>query len=153
MVRIYMLVQPVSRGRMIMGRLKKGSDLLASLTQLCVNENIQLGVVRAIGAVTRARVGFYHQDRRTYTYLEFDNPHEIIGLEGNISLRDGQPFIHAHIALMAADGRMVGGHLAEGTEVFACEYVITELLHEHERDFERVFDEATGLYLWPMAGD
>ncbi len=148
-----MLARPVSRGRIIMGRLSKGADLLASLTQLCLNENVQLGVVRAIGAVTRARVGYYHQDRRTYSYLEFDGPHEIINLEGNISLKDGQPFVHAHIALMAEDGRMVGGHLAEGTEIFACEYVITELLPERNRTFERFFDEATGLYLWPLIKD
>jgi len=144
------LIQPVGRGRMLMGRLSKGTDLLLSLTELCVHENIRLGVIRAIGAVTRARLGFYNQEQRTYKYLEFNNPHEIISLEGNISLKDGQPFVHAHIALMSADGSMIGGHLAEGTEVFACEYVITELLHEQERDFERVFDEATGLYLWPM---
>ncbi|HHW42311.1 MAG TPA: DNA-binding protein [Desulfotomaculum sp.] len=144
-----MLTRPVSRGRVIMGRLPKGADLLESLTRLCVNENIQLGDIRAIGAVQRARVGFYDQQKRTYSYLEFDRPHEIISLAGNVSLKDGQPFVHAHIGLMAEDGRMAGGHLAEGTVVFACEYVITELLHEKDSGFERVFDEDTGLFLWP----
>lgn len=145
-----MLVKTVDRGRIIMGRLRKGADLITSLTQVCLEEDVQLGVVRAIGAVARARVGFYDQLNRAYRYLEFDRPHEIISLEGNISRKDGQPFVHAHIALMSEDGRMVGGHLAEGTEVFACEFVITEFIYEEDRTFERVFDEETGLFLWPI---
>lgn len=145
-----MVAKMVERGRIIMGRLPKGADLLASLTQLCLEEDVQLGVVRAIGAVARARVAFYDQQQRTYRYLEFNRPHEIIGLEGNISRKDGQPFVHAHIALMSEEGQMVGGHLVEGTEVFACEFVITEFIYEADNTFERLYDEETGLFLWPF---
>lgn len=143
-----MFSQPVNRGRVIMGRLEKGADLLPTLEQICRHENIELGEIRAIGAVSRARAGYYRQEEKAYTYLEFPGPHEIISLQGNVSLKDGRPFVHAHVSLMAADGHLVGGHLAEGTIVFACEYVITEYILEPGGTFERVFDAPTGLYLW-----
>jgi uncharacterized protein len=49
----------VTPGRMIMGRLAKGEDLLAALSKVALEEDITLGEVRAIGAVSQGRVGFY----------------------------------------------------------------------------------------------
>lgn len=144
-----MLVEPVGPGRTFIGRLAKGDDLLVALSDVCLKKGIRLGTVRAIGAVARARVGYYDQRRREYAYLDLDGPHELISLEGNVSLKDGKPFIHAHVALMAADGRLVGGHLATGTEVFACEFILQELLAGRLERFTRVYDGETGLYLWP----
>lgn len=133
-----------------MGRLKKGDDLLEALTKECADGEIFLGEVRAIGAVSRARVGFYDQDFRQYRYITYEAPMEILSLVGNISLKEGRPFVHAHITLADKEGVACGGHLAEGTVVFACEYVIQEYL-SGER-FERGFDEETGLFLW-IAGE
>ncbi|OAT85495.1 PPC domain-containing DNA-binding protein [Desulfotomaculum copahuensis] len=144
-----MVSQTVNRGRVLTGRLEKGVDLLPALEQICRHENIELAAIQAIGAVSSARVGYYRQAEMTYTYLDFPAPHEIIALQGNVSLKDGRPFVHAHVALMGADGRLVGGHLAEKTIVFACEYVITEYIQGHGGIFERVLDQPTGLYLWP----
>ncbi|MGQ9823863.1 MAG: PPC domain-containing DNA-binding protein [Desulfotomaculales bacterium] len=133
--------------RVIVGRLKKGDDLLEALTKECAASRIVLGEVRAIGAVSRARVGYYDQKSRLYRYLEFGEPMEILSLAGNISLKEGRPFVHAHVTLADGEGRACGGHLAEGTEVFACEFVIREYLSGEP--FERAFDPETGLFLWP----
>ena len=111
------LTQP---GRSFMGRLAKGNDLLQSLEKLCREHDITLGEIRAVGAVTRARVGYYHQKERKYYFLEMDQPLEILALVGNISLKDGQPMVHAHVTLADNAGRTFGGHLGEGTPVFAC---------------------------------
>ena len=54
----------VTPGRKIMGRLAKGEDLLAALTKVAREHGITLGEVRAIGAVSQARVGYYHQTER-----------------------------------------------------------------------------------------
>ncbi len=135
-------------GRCLMGRLDKGADLLKALEDFCQQQNITLGEVRALGAVTRARVGYYDQAARVYTYLEFAQPLEILALVGNISVKDGKPMVHAHVTLGDAQGRALGGHLAEGTEVFACEFAIYE--YTTDRELARQPDEATGLWLWPM---
>ena len=52
----------VTEARKIIGRLKKGDDLQGALTTICQEMGLTLGEVKAIGAVSQARVGFYHQD-------------------------------------------------------------------------------------------
>jgi predicted DNA-binding protein with PD1-like motif len=101
-----------------MGRLAKGDDLLQALEKFCQEHKITLGEVRALGAVTRARVGFYHQEERKYYFLDLEQPLEILALVGNISLKDGKPMVHAYVTLADAAGRACGGHLAPGTPVF-----------------------------------
>lgn len=138
----------VMEARKIMGRLAKGDDLLGALTNICQELGITLGEVKAIGAVSRARIGYYHQNARQYEWLDLDRHMEVLALEGNISLKDGQPFVHAHVILADGDGRACGGHLAEGTVVFALEFVIQEL--KSDRLLNRQMDGETGLFLWPQ---
>lgn len=145
-----MLSVATKPGRCFMGRLAKGDDLLKGLENLCQQHGIRLGEVRALGAVTRARVGYYSQEERKYYFLELDQPLEILALVGNISLKDGQPFVHAHVTLADDQGRAFGGHLAEGAPVFACEYVIWE--YTADQDLARQPDPETGLLLWPKSG-
>jgi uncharacterized protein len=133
------------KGPGIMGRLQRGDDLLETLTAICRTEEIRLGRLEAIGAVEKARVGFYDQAAREYRYLEFDCPLEILALKGNISLRDSEPMVHAHGTFSDAEGKVFGGHLAHGTRVFACEYLIEPFSGD---PLERGFDEGTGLPLW-----
>jgi predicted DNA-binding protein with PD1-like motif len=135
-------------GRRLMGRLPKESDLLEALTAVCVREQITLGEVRAIGAVTKARLGFYDQAAQKYDYLDFNDPLELVMLMGNVSLKDGKPFVHAHVVFSDHQGRAIGGHLVEGAPVFACEYVIKE--YRSETAFKRGVDTPTGLALWAL---
>jgi predicted DNA-binding protein with PD1-like motif len=137
----------VTPGRKIIGRLAKGDDLLAALEGLAKEHGITLGEVTAIGAVSQARIGYYHQAERQYYFLDLARPLEILSLVGNISLKDGKPMVHAHVTLGDNDGRAFGGHLAEGTLVFACEFAILE--HQSPISLVRQMDEPTGLFLWP----
>ncbi|MFZ5644387.1 MAG: PPC domain-containing DNA-binding protein [Bacillota bacterium] len=147
----------VTRGRTLIGRLNKGDDLINTLNSLCTEANIRLGKIQAIGAVSKAVVGFYMQEPRDYVTLDYDYHQEIISLQGNISIKDGQPEIHAHIALSNGQGKLYGGHLMEGTIVFSCEYIINEFIPEiadvkddsEDNTFTRTLDDDTGLYLWP----
>ena len=137
----------VTPGRKIMGRLAKGEDLLAALSKVAREHGITLGEVQAIGAVSQARVGYYHQTERQYYFLDLARPLEIASLIGNISVKDGEPMVHAHVTLSDSDGRAFGGHLAEGTLVFACEFTIQE--NQSATPLVRRMDDPTGLFLWP----
>ena len=136
----------VKPGRIVAGGLKKGDDLLEALLQVCSDREIRLGDVRALGAVKHARIGYYDQDRREYSFIDLSQHLELLALVGNVSIREGKPFIHAHVTFANERGETFGGHLAEGTEVFACEFTITEYLSGTA--FERVYDNKTGLFLW-----
>jgi uncharacterized protein len=140
--------ESVRAGRAVLGRIGFETDLLEELARVCREESIRLGRVEAIGAVRRACLGYYDQDAREYRYRDLDEHLEILALAGNVSLKDGEPVVHAHITLGNEEGRAFGGHLAPGTIVFACEFLIRELTGA---DLSRGFDEPTGLPLWPLS--
>ena len=102
-------------------RLERGSDMLASLTEAAEELGIEAGTVQAIGAVTELVVGYYQQERREYLHIPFPEHLEIASALGNVSLRDGRPFVHMHVTATRPDGTTVGGHLMEGTKVFLIE--------------------------------
>lgn len=130
-----------------MGKLGVGCDLLEGLTNVCVERNVTLGRVGAIGAVQSARISFYNQESLTYQYSSVNCPLEIAHLIGNVSLKDGKPFVHAHATMFDEQGRSYGGHVAPGTVVFACEFILESF--DGPR-FERKPDKETGLSLWSL---
>lgn len=142
------VVKRVKSKRLFMGKLSHGGDLLEELTEVCRKENIKLGRIEALGAVQRARLGFYSQQTHEYKFLNLDQPFEITNLVGNVSLKDGNSFVHAHITLSDKEGHAYGGHLAPGTIVFACEVMLEAF---EGPAFERGLDEVTGLPLWKMS--
>jgi hypothetical protein len=142
------IIQKMKSREIFIGKLSHGGDLLEEITRLCREENIQLGRVEALGAVKQARLGFYNQQTHEYQFLVVDQPLEITKLVGNVSIKDGSPFVHAPITLADKKGRAYGGHLAPGTVVFACEFILEVF---DGPMLERVFDETTGLPLWEMS--
>ncbi|MCX7591624.1 MAG: DNA-binding protein [Kiritimatiellae bacterium] len=135
----------VNLKRIIMGRLTYGCDLLDELTQICEKEQVRLGRLEAIGAVQSARLGFYDQADHKYAFVTLNQPLEVVSLLGNVSIKDGKPFVHAHILLADQSGRSYGGHLAPGTIIFAGEFVLMEFAGP---DMIRTPDQQTGLQLW-----
>jgi predicted DNA-binding protein with PD1-like motif len=141
------IIQEVKVEKMFMGKLEYGADLLEEITQICVDRDISLGRVDALGAVKKARLGYYNQHNHEYHFYDLNQTLEITNLIGNISIKDGAPIVHAHLTLSDKEGRAFGGHLAPGTIVFACEIVIQVL---DGPQFERGLDQRTGLPLWRM---
>jgi predicted DNA-binding protein with PD1-like motif len=130
-------------------RLPKGEDLLDALVTLCREKNITKGHISCIGALEKAVLGYYPQDTRRYVSRTLDADTEILAGLGNVSLKDGEPVIHLHLTLLAADFTLTGGHAMPGNIIFAGEACITPLdgprLH-------RGLDPATGLPLWDQTG-
>lgn len=137
--------QELSAGRGFVGRLPTGSDLTGEIERFCAEHNVLAGQVTAIGAVRHAAFAYYDEETQRYIDLESSTHREIVGFTGNISERDGRPFLHAHATFADAEGATVGGHLRAGNEVFMVEVMIREITGV---SLVRTFDEATGLYLW-----
>ena len=136
-----------SQGRTIVGGIPRGADLLLRLNEICLGEKVRTGTIKAVGAVEKARVAYYDQRRKLYTHYELDGGLEILSLSGNVSIKEGIPFVHAHAVFCDSSGQTSGGHLAEGTVVFTCEFVITELIGD---ELVRSHDEDTGLTIWKI---
>ncbi len=130
---------------MIVGKLPHRSDLLYELNRVAKHQGLKAGFIQVLGALQRARLSFYDQQKRAYLELDFDAPHEIVSGTGNISVRDDTPYVHLHLGIADSSGRVVGGHCLEGCTVFAVEYVIIPFVGMAPR---RTYDATTGLYLW-----
>lgn len=139
-------VREFKTGRCFLDRLAKGDDLTRAIEGLCVEEKIETAAFSLIGSVTSATLGAYDQTQQVYITFKKDEPLEIISCTGNISTRDGKPFVHAHALLANMDGATVGGHVFPETSVYAAEIYLRELLGP---PLERRHDTQTGLHLWP----
>jgi predicted DNA-binding protein with PD1-like motif len=131
--------------RTIIGQFPHGTDLLDGLTQLVQKENIRAGRIHGIGATTHAIIAYYDQNTKKYNSMEFIGGMEILNLTGNVSIRDGKPFVHVHMLLSDPQGKVFGGHLMPGTKLWVCEVFIDEFDGE---ELVRGHDENTGLFLW-----
>jgi hypothetical protein len=132
-------------GKAFLDRLPHDGDLLLSIKASFKKAGIKMGVFVAIGAVKHAKMAFYGQDDQAYHEFSVDEPAEILHCTGNVSELEGETFVHAHITLGLQDGTTKGGHLVEGTEIFACELIAVPLEGEQ---LKRTFDDVTGLKLW-----
>ncbi len=131
--------------KILQGRLKKGDDLYNRLLEIIKENNIRAGLITGIGAVSKVTIGYFNQEKREYEQTTIEEGLEILNMHGNVSFKDGEPFIHVHIMLGRKDLTALGGHLLPNTTVYACEYEIVEL---EGTPFHRSFDDETGLYLW-----
>jgi uncharacterized protein len=108
-------------------RLERGADLLEGLNAAAAELGYDAATLQIVGAVERLAVAFYRQDTHVYERHEYDAPHEISGGVGNVSLKDGTPFVHIHVTGSGADGTTVAGHLVDGTRVFMIEAYFRKL--------------------------
>jgi uncharacterized protein len=134
-------------GRAFVGRLATGTDLVSEIERFCAEQDIHSAWVSVVGAVSHAAFGYYEQDEQRYLELSSDHHHEITSFTGNVSMRDGKPFLHAHAGFARRDGETVGGHVLPGCTVYVGEVTIREM---SDVELQRVPDEVTGLALWPL---
>ncbi|MCX6679164.1 MAG: DNA-binding protein [Methanothrix sp.] len=139
-----MLIRNFWQGRIFFARLDHGADIISQITNLAEENGIETGALSAIGALSRAELGYYDQLSHEYGTFSLEEPVELASCSGNISMRDGRPFVHAHAVLSDRTGRTFGGHLTSGT-IFAAELYLQEL---SGLPLKRVPDSITGLKLW-----
>ena len=130
--------------KVYIGKYSHEEDLLGGLNSFCFENNITIGWVNIIGAVKKAKIGYYIQESKKYVDIEessFNKPFEIAGCMGNISIKEGKPFAHLHIILTDEQGRAFGGHVMPGTVIFAGEFIIQKFKGE---ELKREYDNQTG---------
>ncbi len=132
-------------GRRFVGRLPHGQDLIKSIEAFCRETAVSMATFSAIGTVASVTLGAYDQKQQVYVTYAKEAPLEIVNCTGNISLKDGNPVVHAHILLADMHGKTIGGHLFSDTIIYAGEIDLLELAG---KPLERAYDTTTGLMLW-----
>lgn len=141
-----------SPSRCIVGRVVRGQSLQAALRRLTEEHGLRTAWISAIGAFEWVELTEYNQTERRYEEAHRFERCELLAMQGNLSLRDGEPFWHLHASVsLRENGKDVtyGGHVSDGV-VFALELRI-ECFDDLE--LVRVSDDATGLQLWADAQD
>jgi len=141
-----MRARKVEVGRKFFVRAEHSSDIIVFMTELAKKHKIMTASFTVIGALKCAKLGFYDQKKHGYLETLLLAPQEIACCVGNISVKEDDPFVHAHAVLADQNGNIKAGHLLEGI-VFAAEIHLTELLGEK---ILRKNDVLTGLSLWDI---
>ena len=104
----------------------KDEKVVETLTRFCKENGIKNAKLSGIGAVKKTEIGAYDLLKKEYIKREYSEILELLSLEGNVALKDGQPFIHAHVVLSDHKMQTLGGHLFETTVGVAGEFFLTQ---------------------------
>ena len=116
-------------------RLTRGQDLKQAIRSLVKQHQISAGsIASCVGCVSSIHLRLANADHT----LEIEAPFEIVSVMGTLT-PDHQ---HIHISLADETGKVIGGHLLEGTIIATTAELI---LHTYpDLTFTREHDESTG---------
>ena len=122
-------------------RLDPGDEICESLLSLAEKEKIQAATVTGLGAADDVVIGIMDTKAKKYNDFAFKEPFEITSLVGNLSRKDGEPYLHVHINLGNTEGRVFGGHLQLAVISVTAEIFIRPI----NGAVDRTFNEAIGV--------
>jgi predicted DNA-binding protein with PD1-like motif len=80
-----------------------------------------------VGAASRAIVGWFDFEAKSYEPIPIDEQVEVVSLLGDVATtEDGKPQVHAHVVLAKRGGGAHGGHLLELHVRPTLEVIVTE---------------------------
>ena len=134
-------MQSKEKDNLVFVRLFPGEDTLQELKKACKKHKIETAVVIAgLGQLKQFQLGYY-KEKGNYTPQEFQKPHELLSLTGNISNQEGEYNFHLHAVLGDEGKNVVGGHLISGTAEVTNEIVLLKT----DLKVKRKLEESTGL--------
>ena len=108
--------------------LEKGELLMASLTKFAIANKLKGAIFSGIGALENVELGAYDTKTKEYIRKTFNEvAYELISINGNLSLKDGELFVHIHAALGDHDFSVFGGHLFEAVVAVTAEISVKPL--------------------------
>ncbi|MGN6303494.1 MAG: PPC domain-containing DNA-binding protein [Mesorhizobium sp.] len=128
------LVAQEANGKIHVMVLDPGEEAFKSIEEFAAGEKVAAASLTAIGAFSRATVGWFDIEQRTYLRIPVDEQCEVLSAVGDVALgEDGKPAVHVHVVLGMKDGSTRGGHLLEGYVQPTLEVVLTEMPRHLQR--------------------
>lgn len=132
-------------------RIDRGECVRGAVEEYARRAGIVGARVEAIGALKDPELGYYWfglprwtRLNRSYRRRVFPGTWELAPLVGNLTLRDGVPFLHAHVTIGGPLYRSRTGHLFDATVGVTVEMFLTPLV----TPLPRIPCEAIGLPHW-----
>jgi len=90
-------------------------EAFATISKFAQDHQLSAVSLTALGAFSRATVGWFDLAAKTYRKIPVDQQCEVLSVVGDIALDDqAKPSVHMHVVLGVSDGSTRGGHLLEG---------------------------------------
>ena len=129
-------------------RLDPGEEVVSCLTRLVEQEQVQLGCVSALGAANDVTIGIFDTTEKQYHARRCQGQFEISALVGNVTRKDGAPYLHLHITIgNPVTGEVHAGHLSSATISATLEL----FLQVWDGQVGRQFSDRVGLNLLEFA--
>lgn len=96
-------------------RFSPGDEILSGLTDLAREKGIKSAQITGLGGLSTALLAFGDPSIGDYVFklVPVDEKSELVSLDGTISERDGEPYVHLHAVVAVRDGSTRGGHVLE----------------------------------------
>ena len=134
-------------GNTFMIHVQQDESIMSTLTQFCKDHEIINGQISGIGAIKEIELGAYDLANKEYIIKHFNEIWELTSFQGNIQLKDGEPFIHAHINISDHAMDVKGGHLFEATVAAVGEFVLKKINTSGLREMDPNIGLATMCFL------
>jgi len=143
-------------GRLFAVKFGPGEEVVSGLEQACDRHGITSGVVWGIGALKEAELITAASTGRLNPKTErIEGPIEVACAHGNVSLKEGKPFVHLHAALsLLADNekkerpgakKTLATHIVRGVVSLTGEFFILEA-----GEIRRQIDERIKMFVWKL---
>ena len=122
--------------------IEQDESIMETLTQFCKSKDIVNAQISGIGAIKEIDLGAYDLKNKEYVRQFFNNLWELTSFQGNVILKDKEPYIHAHITMSDHNLDVKGGHLFEAKVGAVGEFILRKI----ETDGKREYDANIGLF-------
>ena len=116
--------------------LKAGARIPDDILALAKREKMVTARVEAIGGVEKLRLAYFNHHTKRYEEHDFEEFLEVTGILGNVTLKDGKPFLHIHGTFGRSDLSTLAGHVMTAKVFPLLEVVITPTKNRALRRFD-----------------
>jgi len=134
-------MQTKEKAGLVFIRLFPDEDIYHALNEACQKHAVETAVVLCgVGQLKQFELGYFKK-KGDYRPQQFEKPHELLSLVGNISNQEGKYNFHLHVVLGSEEKEVVGGHLFKGRVETTNEIVLLKT----DLKIKRKLEESSGL--------
>jgi predicted DNA-binding protein with PD1-like motif len=94
-------------------RFSTGDEIVSGLTELAERNRIVSAYITGLGGLSTGLLGWGDPSNGAFKKVPVERKAELVSLVGNISMRDGRPYVHMHAVVGFSDGSTKAGHMIE----------------------------------------
>ena len=124
--------------------LAKGDYINRTFESFAEVKGIGCAWINGIGALENPEIGYFSIENKSYNRKHLIGEFELTSLIGNISIKEGKPYVHSHVTFSDTNYKVFGGHLFDAKITAAGEFIM-QLGND---DINRKINQDIGLSLW-----